>query len=157
MDQAAFLEVVVAQTGALAAAARAVGPDVTVPATPEWTMAKLVKHCGTTHRWARAVVERGEFANPGELDLGLPDAEADYPDWLEAGATELVATVGAADPDAPTWSWGNDSHVRFWARRIAHETSIHRWDAESATGTQAPVDAGLAVDGIDERLEHLVP
>jgi uncharacterized protein (TIGR03083 family) len=157
MDHHEYLDVVVAQTAALAAAARAVGPDVMVPATPEWTMAKLVKHAGTTHRWARAVVERGEFANPGELDLGLPDAEADYPDWIEAGATEFAAVVGAADPDAPTWSWGNDPHVRFWSRRMAHETSIHRWDAESATGEPTPVAADLAVDGIDERLEHLVP
>jgi uncharacterized protein (TIGR03083 family) len=157
MDHAAFLDVVVAQTGALAAAARAVGPDDTVPATPEWTMAKLVKHCGTTHRWARAVVERGEFANPGELELGLPADATEYPDWIEAGAAAFVATMQATDPDAPTWSWGNDQHVRFWGRRMAHETSIHRWDAESATGTQAPVDAALAVDGIDERLEHLVP
>jgi uncharacterized protein (TIGR03083 family) len=120
-------------------------------------MAKLVKHAGTTHRWARAVVETGEFANPGELDLGLPDAEADYPDWFEAGAAAFATTAGAADPDAPTWSWGNDAHVRFWSRRMAHETSIHRWDAESATGRQAPVAPDLAVDGIDERLEHLAP
>src|SRR5689334_24147291 len=108
MDHASFLETVVAETGALADTARAAGPDVSVPATPEWTMAKLVKHCGTTHRWARAVVETGEFANPGELDLGLPAAEADYPDWIERGAADFVAVVGAADPDAPTWSWGSD-------------------------------------------------
>ena len=50
-----------------------------------------------------------------------------------------------------------DAHVRFWSRRMAHETSIHRWDAESASGAQAPVDAAVAVDGIDERLENLVP
>ena len=157
MDHAAYLEVVAAQTAALASAARAAGPDVTVPATPEWTMAKLVKHCGTTHRWARAIVETGAFANPGELELGLPATEADYPDWIEAGAAAFVATTRAADPDAPTWSWGNDPHVRFWSRRMAHETTIHRWDAESAIGEQAPVGAELAVDGIDERLEHLVP
>src|SRR4051812_22465875 len=157
MDHVAYLDVVVAQTRALADAARAVGPDVTVPATPEWTMAKLVKHCGTTHRWARAVVESGEFANPGELDLGLPAAEADYPEWIEAGAAAFVATVGEADPAAPTWSWGVDQHAGFWSRRMAHESTIHRWDAQSAPGNQAPVDAPMAVDGIDERLENLVP
>jgi uncharacterized protein (TIGR03083 family) len=157
MDHAAYLDVVTAETAALAAAARAVGPEVTVPATPEWTMAKLVKHTGTTHAWARAVVDTGEFANPGDLDLRLPTSEADYPDWLEAGAAAFAATVGAADPDAPTWSWGVDQHARFWSRRMAHETAIHRWDAESAPGAQAPVDAALAVDGIDERLENLVP
>ena len=40
---------------------------------------------------------------------------------------------------------------------MAHETTIHRWDAQSATGAQAPIAPDLAVDGIDERLEHLVP
>jgi uncharacterized protein (TIGR03083 family) len=120
-------------------------------------MAKLVKHCGTTHAWARAVIERGEFANPGELDLGLPAAESDYPDWIEAGAGAFAATASATDPGAPTWSWGVDQRVGFWSRRMAHETTIHRWDAQSAPGTQDPVEAALAVDGIDERLENLVP
>jgi len=157
MDHAAYLDVVVAQTHALAEAARAVDPGTTVPATPEWTMAKLVKHCGTTHAWARAVIERGEFANPGELDLGLPATEADYPDWIEVGAAAFAATASAADPGAPTWSWGVDQHVGFWSRRMAHETTIHRWDAQSAPGPQDPVDVPMAVDGIDERLENLVP
>jgi uncharacterized protein (TIGR03083 family) len=158
MEHLEHLEVVTAQAGALASAARAVGPDPTVPAVPEWTMAKLVKHTGTTHAWARANVERGgEFVSPADLDLGLPASPGDYPDWLEAGAAAFATVVGAADPDAPTWSWGNDSHVRFWSRRMAHETTIHRWDAESATGAQAPIALDLAVDGIDERLEHLVP
>jgi uncharacterized protein (TIGR03083 family) len=157
MDHATYIDVVTAKAGALASAARAVGPDVTVPATPEWTMAKLVKHTGTTHAWACAVVERGEFANPGELELALPAAEADYPDWLEAGASTFAATLRAADPDAATWSWGVDQHVRFWSRRMAHETTIHCWDAQSAPATQTAVDPGLAVDGIDERLENLVP
>jgi len=40
---------------------------------------------------------------------------------------------------------------------MAHETSIHRWDAESATGEQAAVDAALAVDGIDEFLTVFLP
>ncbi|MGZ4676548.1 MAG: maleylpyruvate isomerase family mycothiol-dependent enzyme [Acidimicrobiia bacterium] len=152
-----FLAVALEQTAALAAAARAAGPDATVPATPEWTMAKLVKHTGTTLRWAAANVRTGEFTNPGSLDLGLPADAADYPDWIEAGARELVEVVGAADPAAPTWSWGVEQTAGFWSRRMAHETSIHRWDAESATDTQRPVDAALAVDGIDERLENLVP
>jgi uncharacterized protein (TIGR03083 family) len=157
VEHTEFIEVITAQTAAFATAARAVGPDASVPATPEWTMSKLVKHAGTTHRWAMATVTSGAFANPGELDLGLPADAADYPEWLEAGAAAFAVTVGAADPEAPTWSWGVDQHVRFWSRRMAHETAIHRWDAESAAGIQAPIPTGLAVDGIDERLENLVP
>jgi uncharacterized protein (TIGR03083 family) len=141
---------------ALAAAARAVGPDTVVPATPEWTMAKLVKHCGTTHRWAAANAERGVRVSPRDLDLGLPEDAAALPDWFEAGAADLVRVLRATDPDTPAWSWGADQHARFWGRRMAHETAVHRWDAESATGSQAPIAPGLAVDGIDERLENLV-
>jgi uncharacterized protein (TIGR03083 family) len=157
MDHAALLDVITAQSGALAAAARAVGPDVTVPATPEWTMSKLVKHTGTTYAWARANVERGGArVRPADLDLGLPAATADYPDWFEAGTAAFVATLAATDPAAPAWSWGADHHARFWARRMAHEGTIHRWDAQSASGDQGPIEPALAVDGIDERLENLV-
>ncbi len=157
MEQHEYLEAIVAHAGALAVAARTVGPDHAVPATPEWSMAKLVKHTGTTHRWAHAIVLSGAFANPGDLDLGLPPDEAALPDWLEQGAAALVTTLRSADPDAAAWSWGLDQHVRFWSRRMAHETAVHRWDAQTATGSPEPFAADLAVDGITERLENLVP
>jgi len=150
-----FLATVITEAAGLAAAARTVGPDASVPSTPEWTMAKLVKHTGTTHRWATANVRAAAFSNPGDLDLGLPASEADYPDWIEAGAQSFVELLRATDPDAPTWSWGVDQRVQFWARRMAHETAVHRWDAQSATGVQSPIDAPLAADGIDEQLENL--
>lgn len=157
MDHLEYLDRVVADAAALADAAREVGPDAAVPATPEWTMAKLVKHTGTTHRWARAATTSTEFPDPAGLDLGLPDDPAAFPDWLVAGAAAFRDALATVDPDAPCWSWGVDPHVRFWSRRMAHETSMHRWDAESATGRQAPIGHDLAVDAIDERLEHLVP
>lgn len=40
----------------------------------------------------------------------------------------------------------------FWARRQAHETAIHRLDAEQACGTATPFGAVQAADGIDEWL-----
>jgi uncharacterized protein (TIGR03083 family) len=40
----------------------------------------------------------------------------------------------------------------FWARRQAHETMVHRVDAELAAGRAAVLDAALAADGIDEWL-----
>ena len=44
------------------------------------------------------------------------------------------------------------SPLKFWARRQAHETAIHRVDAESALGRQPTIDGQFAVDGIDELL-----
>jgi uncharacterized protein (TIGR03083 family) len=43
--------------------------------------------------------------------------------------------------------------VGFWQRRQAHETAMHRIDAEAAAGDVHPIDAELAADGIDEWLE----
>ena len=157
MDEPTLLEVITEEANALAVAARATGPDAPVPATPEWSMAKLVKHTGTTHRWVLAIVATREFANPGDLDLGLPDDLVSYPDWFEAGADTLTATLRAIDPLADMWSWGVDQHARFWSRRMAHETAVHRWDAQSAQGVQDAIRTDVAVDGIDERLENLTP
>jgi uncharacterized protein (TIGR03083 family) len=54
------------------------------------------------------------------------------------------------------------THVRertvgFWIRRMAHETLVHRVDAEQAHGYESSVDPELAVDGVAELLEVLVP
>src|SRR5262249_11922066 len=40
----------------------------------------------------------------------------------------------------------------FWARRTTHETAMHRWDAQHATGSEQAVDPELAADGVDEYL-----
>jgi hypothetical protein len=40
---------------------------------------------------------------------------------------------------------------------MAQETSMHRWDAEAAAGDSHPIDADLAVDGVDEFLDGFLP
>ena len=40
---------------------------------------------------------------------------------------------------------------------MAHETTIHRWDAQSAYGFPEPAEGELAVDGIDETFEIMLP
>lgn len=45
------------------------------------------------------------------------------------------------------------SPLAFWARRQAHETTVHRVDAESARGgTPTEIAPDFAADGIDELL-----
>ncbi len=43
----------------------------------------------------------------------------------------------------------------FWARRMAHETAVHRADAQIATGREAEFEPDLAADAIDEWLGFL--
>ena len=58
------------------------------------------------------------------------------------------------DDDAPVWNFSAYPDVgRFWPRRQAQETAVHRWDAQRAVGRPEPIEPVLATDGIDELLE----
>jgi uncharacterized protein (TIGR03083 family) len=122
-----------------------------VPTCPGWDLGRLVVHLGGVHRWATQMVASlaQERQTPVKADRG-PDLVA----WLASGA-DLVAGMAAADPDAPMWAWGKDQHVRFWSRRMVHETAVHYADAAIALGAAAHLEAAVAIDGIDELLENL--
>ena len=75
-------------------------------------------------------------------------------DEHKIASTELQRVHEPTDP-SPTW-WPDDQTVGFWARRMAHETAIHGADAELAFGPATPLDAALAVDGIDEILKIML-
>ena len=54
------------------------------------------------------------------------------------------------------WTWGPGRTSGWWARRILHETTVHRADAELALGVADPeIDSVVAADGIDEFLFNL--
>jgi uncharacterized protein (TIGR03083 family) len=144
----------------MAAVSTGVDPGTPVPTCPGWTLADLLEHVGAVHRWAGAMVaDLTPRRLPREtMDLGLPDDPGGLPAWLAAGAEPLVANFRSADPDAEMWAWGADRHVRFWPRRMVHETCIHRVDAERAAGIpDSAIDPDVAGDGIDELLANLPP
>ena len=138
-------------------AAEQADPAIPVPTCPGWTVADLVKHHGTTHRWIEHIVRRRaqERIWSREVDLGLPDDEAHYPAWLATGVGPLLATLREIDPDTPLWTWGADRHARFWPRRLLHEAAIHCADAELALGGTPRIEPDTAVDGVDEFLANL--
>lgn len=136
---------------ALADAAERAGLDAKVPTCPEWRVRDLVGHQGQVHRWAATYVASAHTDTGVELE-SIP-ADDELLAWFRAGHARLVAAIKAAPADLECWSFlPAPTPLAFWARRQAHETTIHRADAESATGKQLDVDAALAVDGIDELL-----
>jgi len=129
-------------------------PTAAVPTCPGWTVDDLLRHVGTTHRWAERIV-RERMMERGELET--PPAH-DSLSWYEAGLAQLVVTLRDADPSASVWTFSpNDRTVTFWIRRQLHETTIHRVDAELATGAVTPIDPAHAVDGVAEVLEVMAP
>jgi len=74
--------------------------------------------------------------------------------WVAEGHARLVGLLSSASPDVQCWTFlPAPSPLAFWARRQAHETAVHRVDAELAAGVSpTPFDPAFAVDGTDELL-----
>jgi uncharacterized protein (TIGR03083 family) len=125
-----------------------------VPTCPDWTVADLVAHHGTVVRWITQVVRTLPEERIPAGDTGLPADVKEYPRWFADGVEPLLATLRATPAETPTWTFGPDRHVRFWSRRVLHETVVHRADAEIALGREPAVDRELAADGIEEFLTN---
>jgi uncharacterized protein (TIGR03083 family) len=135
------------------------GADLTmqVPTCPEWTLKQLVTHVGRAQRWAAEIVSTrsADFIPFRSVPDGrLPDDPAGHAGWLRAGAARLIAAVAQAG-DERVWAQGRQRPAGYWARRMAHETAVHRADAEIAFGRQPVIAADVAADGIDEWLTEL--
>ena len=128
-----------------------------VPSCPGWTLTDLVRHTGSIHRWATAIVETEAAARVPLPEVGSPRESADgWAQWLVSGSAPLLGALRSAGPLTAVWSWGPGRTSGWWARRMLHETAVHRADAELALGVDDPViDPVVAADGIDEFLFNL--
>jgi uncharacterized protein (TIGR03083 family) len=155
MEIAEHIDALHRQGDLLAAAAERSGLDASVPPCPSWQVKDVLRHTGYVHRWAaRHITECPDTVLDGPEEAEILKGGASDPDllaWFREGHAALVETLSTADPglvcatfiDAP-------SSLAFWARRQAHETAIHRADAESASGVRPGYEPDFATDGIDE-------
>jgi uncharacterized protein (TIGR03083 family) len=158
LDVPTYLEHVRADARATARAVRRGPLGAPVPACDGWSLADLVAHLGGVHRWVLEAVTTGERPLERDVDPAPTDDADALAAWLLDGADRLVDLLASRDPGEPTWHpFPAPRHVAVWPRRQAHETSIHRWDAEAATGAPSPIDPALASDGIDEYFELGLP
>ncbi len=150
------------------AAAEQGGLDVQIPTCPEWDMRDLVRHLSEIHLWAAArVAKRTTKLWPDDISEHVeswPDLAVFWPDddklvdWYLDTNANLVNALESAPPDldCPTFLPA-PSPLAMWARRQAHETAVHRFDAESAAGIASEFDPVFAADGIDELLAAFAP
>lgn len=135
--------------GRLLEAAAHSGLDADVPCCPGWLVRDVVEHTGIVHRHKTSIVRGRLLENPDPVDAPTSDVVS----WYRSGLDELLETLRAANPTEHVFTWyPPDQSVGFWYRRMAHETLIHRVDAEQGLGAVSPIDAELAADGIDEVL-----
>ncbi|MQY02507.1 maleylpyruvate isomerase family mycothiol-dependent enzyme [Actinomadura macrotermitis] len=128
-----------------------------VPSCPGWDVAELVRHLGGTHRWAGGLVRERAERVMGRRELGVTfpqDADELWP-WYKDGAAALLDVLRGTAPDTPVWTWGPGGTAGWWARRMLHETAVHRADAELALGERPQVAPDVALDGIEELFTNL--
>ncbi|HEY0530477.1 MAG TPA: maleylpyruvate isomerase family mycothiol-dependent enzyme [Actinoplanes sp.] len=135
------------------------GPDAAVPACEGWTVADLTEHLTGVLHWVRETVARGITSHPDAEPAPPRSAQWDAAlDGLRRELTGTIETLEALDADFPAWNWAPQAKTAgFWQRRMAHEVSVHRWDAEAAAGRATPIETKLAADGISEVLDSWLP
>lgn len=151
VDHERLLEVLRLEVGLLVDAAEGARPEARVPSAPGLTVAETVRHLGSVYRMVVSWLRDGR--RPGEWRRE-PDPGEPVERYLLAGYDELAAELAARDPAsvAGTW-WPEDQTAGFWRRRMAHETTVHRTDVQSAVPMQVDeVADDIAIDGIDEAL-----
>lgn len=151
MDRLQFLQAIARDGEAFASVCADSDLAAPVPACPGWTVADLVYHLGEVHHfWHTVVAERRDTWEGYEQPVRPADGE--LIGWYRNGLADVLHTLTAADPAQSNWTWSTDKSAAFVIRRMAHETAIHRWDAEQAAGLDTGVEPHLASDGIDEFL-----
>jgi uncharacterized protein (TIGR03083 family) len=132
-------------------------PNAAVPSCPDWTVGQLVGHLVRQYRWVGGHVGRGVTTPPEDLRPTGPDTATAAE--FDAAFADLLTCFDGLDPDRPAWNWAPQAKkVAFWHRRIAHETALHRWDAQmAAVGLTEPLEAKLAADVVSEVLDTLLP
>jgi uncharacterized protein (TIGR03083 family) len=146
MDHTAGIAHLRHEYGLFQAAVAAAAPDAVVPTCPDWTATDLQTHVTTVYAHKVACIRTGAEPEPWPPVGGVGT--------LDRAWAELIEELTTRPPEHPAHTWfPPDQTVGFWIRRMAHETAIHRVDAELAAGiAPGPVDPELAIDGIDEVL-----
>jgi uncharacterized protein (TIGR03083 family) len=162
MEIAAHVDALRTEGGRMVAAVDAADPDAAVPTCPGWTVRALTRHTGAVHRWATGFVALGQ-TEPSHAGLdgvaGTEPADDDLAGWLGQGCADLVTALDSAPDDLQCWTFlAAPSPRAMWARRQAHETAVHRVDAQLAAGIPVtPCAPTFAADGIDELLVLFLP
>ena len=150
-----YLDHVLADSVAIAGFARANGAAAVI-SCPGWDVSRLAGHVGRVHRMAHTTVSQQLTSPPAADQLAKPPADAsEVADWLTEATATLVPVLRETAPDSPAWNFTHGPQTAaFWPRRMAHETAMHRWDADTATNGDgaASMDTALSIDGIDEFL-----
>lgn len=153
MDYRDYLAQLTADSAALGTAVAQADLQADVPSCPGWSVDDLAHHVAEVYQHKITAMRTGDRPDPWPPDPREGAWLTPSSEFLAASTDELLHELSTRDPSERCWTWyAENQSVGFWARRMAQETVIHRWDAERTIGEPAPIDARVAADGIDEFL-----
>lgn len=128
--------------------------DAPVPALPDWTVERVLRHTGKVHQWVAATLAAGPGADLAVDLAGLPRGPACVPAYREA-LDAVVAELARHDPDEGAVTFAGPGTAAFWYRRQAHEVAVHRIDAADAVhAAGGPAPEPLAVDHASDAVDE---
>ncbi len=129
-----------------------------VPSCPGWSVEDLIAHLGTAYGRVVEYVQLAGAQPSGDPAIKAPGGPA-VVEWWDAQLHAVRQVLHSAEPEDPAWHWFHKpQQAAFFHRRMAHETAMHRWDAQMSIGLPEPIDPPeLAADGIDEVLDTFLP
>ncbi len=133
-----------------------------VPSCLGWSVGDLVRHLGAVYHRTR-VRATGDNAPEPWGAVVIPDEapradDGAVLDWFADELAQADVALEALDADRPVWNWAPQPKIMgFWHRRMAHETTLHRWDVQQATRLPEPIEAKLAADTVAEALDTFLP
>ncbi|MEM7323862.1 MAG: maleylpyruvate isomerase family mycothiol-dependent enzyme [Actinomycetota bacterium] len=128
-----------------------------IPHIEGWTVRSVIGHTGWVMRFAGLCLTTDPDNPPSRSSVPEPPPGDDVIDWFVTGSKKLQELLAETDFDSVRPTFTGPQPASWWARRLSHEVSMHRWDSESASSSPHPIDSRQAKDGVDEVLEIFTP
>jgi uncharacterized protein (TIGR03083 family) len=134
-------------------------PAAAVPWSERWTVRTVARHVAGTHHVVAGIIRGRPDADFGLFnDLQMPSKDStEFVDWFRSGTVSLLEQLRRIPGNEECWSWyAPGSCVGWWARRMAHEAVVHRFDTDAAQHQNFSIETDVAADGVDEYLDVFV-
>jgi uncharacterized protein (TIGR03083 family) len=156
VELAEYRSRIAAEAARLRAEVLSVDPNTPVPTCPPWTTQRLIQHVG---RVFDMVIRVLQTADPQSPPARIEPPSGNALDAFDDRLATLLHLLATTDPATPAWHPCPTAPktAAFWSRRMAHEITVHRIDAQAAADTDSAVDPNFAADGVDEVLTRLMP
>ena len=133
-----------------------------IPHIQNWTAGDVIIHVGLVFSFVDQSIRQGAPVGQRGVAAWANDP-VNQPDiselsvWFQSVADALDDAIWAHQPDDQVWTSSQQMDTaQFWMRRMTQEAAMHRWDIETAHGDSQPINAELAVDGIDEFYDFFI-